>query len=143
MGTSDPASSARNRQSARSVHGRLSASNKSRELFPSKSGSGKGGERLDQLEAAVGSARLKEEDRPRFAVEPEGGPRRSGGASAFNIRGTANAQQSNDGGFSIKGAASAKELFPGKFGSGGNTGKELFEGGKTKQRRQRAEDLFS
>ncbi|CAM1510266.1 Fc.00g006010.m01.CDS01 [Cosmosporella sp. VM-42] len=131
------ASSARNRTKARSIKGRLSSDNRSKELFPTK-GSGDGGRRLDELERAIGSARLKEEDRPKIVAIPDA-PK----SGAFNIRGLAN-QRIEDAGFTIKGAASgasAKELFPDRFG-GGNVGKELFDGSRSK-RRQKAEDLFS
>ncbi|KAH6603339.1 hypothetical protein Trco_008114 [Trichoderma cornu-damae] len=127
------ASSSSNRIQARSIRGRLASENKSRELFPTKP-SNRGGQ-LDQLEAAIGSARLKEEDMPKVAANESNG-------SGLNIRGVANQRaEGKDGGFSIKGAANARELFPGRFGSG-NVGKELLDMSRTK-RRQRAEDLFS
>lgn len=131
------ASSARNRTQARSIKDRISADNKSRELFPTKS-SGRGGARLDELERRIGSARLKEEDRPRIVAVSD-----APASSSFNIKGMAN-QGGDEGGFSIKGAASgasARELFPDRFG-GTNAGKELFDGNRTKKR-QKAEDLFS
>lgn len=137
------ASSSGNRARARTLKGRISADNSAKELFPTKElfpvrGSGsRGGSRLDQLERAIGSAHLREEDRPKIVAVPD-----APAGGAFNIRGIAN-QRGDGEGFSIKGAAgaSAKELFPDRFG-GGNAGKELFDGGRTK-RRQRAEDLFS
>lgn len=131
------ASSSRNRTSARSLKDRMSTSNKSKELFPSKASVGKGG-RLDELEAAIGSARLKEEDRPKVVAVPD-----APAGSAFNIRGLARQRGGTEGGFAIKGTATAKELFPTKLGGGsGNVGKELFDGSRSKPR-QRAEDLFS
>ncbi|KAH7141180.1 hypothetical protein B0J13DRAFT_623563 [Dactylonectria estremocensis] len=139
----EQASSSGNRARARTLKDRLSADNSAKELFPtkdlfpSKSSGGRGGGRLDQLERAIGSAHLKEEDRPKIVAMPTGS---AGGA--FNIRGIAS-QRGEGEGFAIKGAAgaSARELFPERFGSG-NAGKELFDGGRSK-RRQRAEDLFS
>ncbi|RFU80882.1 hypothetical protein TARUN_1329 [Trichoderma arundinaceum] len=129
------ASSSNNRTQARSIRGRLTSESRLKELFPTKP-SNRGGQ-LDQLEKAIGSARLKEEDMPRIvarADEPTG--------DGLNIRGVANQRaQGRDSGFSIKGAANARELFPDKFGSG-NAGKELLDVNRSK-RRQRAEDLFS
>lgn len=131
------ASSSRNRTKARSIKGRLSSSNNSaRELFPTKASAGRGGQ-LDQLEQAIGSARLKEEDRPKIVAVPD-----APAGGAFNIRGMAAQRGGDNGGFAIKGAASAKELFPGKLGGSNNVGKELFDGSRSKPR-QRAEDLFS
>ncbi|RSM18969.1 hypothetical protein CDV31_002100 [Fusarium ambrosium] len=116
---------------------RRSADNSAKELFPVKSSIKQfGGGNLDHLEAAIGSAGLREEDRPKIVSVPSTKP------SAFNIRGMASQQGSGEG-FSIKGAAgaNARELFPSKLG-GSNAGKELFGGGRSKQR-QKAEDLFS
>lgn len=127
------ASSTSNRNKARNIKGRLSEANTSKELFPTKVSSGRG--RLDELEDAIGSAHLREEDRPKIVHAP-GQP--AGGG--FNIRGSAANSGNSGGGFSIKGAANAKELFPSKLG-GENTGKELFD--SSRRRRQRAEDLFS
>ncbi|KAH7309434.1 hypothetical protein B0I35DRAFT_439955 [Stachybotrys elegans] len=130
------ASSARNRTSARSIKDRLS-DGPGRELFPTKAKANTS--QLDQLERAIGSARLKEEDMPKIVHAPSA----SANGSSFNIRGMASKRHDEDPGFSIKGAAgaSAKELFPDRFG-GSNAGKELFDAGRSK-RRQRAEDLFS
>lgn len=130
----DRPSSSQNRAKARSIRGRLSAENTAKELFPTKSSSGRGGQ-LDQLERAIGSARLKEEDRPKVVAVPN-----APAGSAFNIRGIASQRAAGDG-FSIKGAASARELFPGRFG-GSNVGKELLDATRSKPR-QKAEDLFS
>jgi hypothetical protein len=124
------ASSASNRNQARNIKGRLSASNTSKELFPSKFSSGRG--RLDELEDAIGSAHLREEDRPKIVSAPTAG---------FSIKGSAGQAGSGGGGLSIKGAANAKELFPDKLGGDDNSGKELFD--SSRRRRQRAEDLFS
>lgn len=129
------ASSSSNRTQARSIKGRLASDSKSKDLFPTKP-SNRGGQ-LDQLEEAIGSARLKEEDMPRVVARPD-----APAGDGLNIRGVANQRaQGKDSGFSIKGAANARELFPGKFGSG-NAGKELLDMNRSK-RRQRAEDLFS
>lgn len=125
-----------NRARARTMRDRTSDDTGAKELFPTK-GRGaatRGSSRLDQLERAIGSAHLREEDRPKIVAVPEAS---SGGA--FNIRGMAN-QRGDGEGFSIKGAANARELFPDRFG-GGNAGKELFDGSKAKKR-QKAEDLF-
>lgn len=133
------ASSTRNRTQARSIKDRISAENSAKELFPTKGPVTRGGGQLDQLERAIGSARLKEEDRPKI-VDTSG---TSSAGGSFNIRGSANKRGEGEG-FAIKGAASgasARELFPDRFG-GNNVGKELFEGGRSK-RRQKAEDLFS
>jgi hypothetical protein len=131
------ASSHGNRATARSLKERISNDhNRLKELFPTK-GSGRGGQ-LDQLESAIGSAHLKEEDRPRVVDVPSV-PRK--GVDSFNIRGSASQRGENGQGFSIRGsAANAKELFPSKLG-GTNAGKELLEGRKPRPR-QRAEDLF-
>ncbi|KAF4462027.1 hypothetical protein FALBO_11183 [Fusarium albosuccineum] len=134
------ASSSGNRLRARSLKERISADNSSKELFPTKKSINQlGGGNLDHLERAIGSARLRDEDRPKIVSVPD---TRSDG-SAFNIRGMASQQGSGGEGFTIKGAAgaSARELFPSKLG-GSNAGKELFGGGRSKQR-QKAEDLFS
>ncbi|KAI8654994.1 hypothetical protein NCS57_01246900 [Fusarium keratoplasticum] len=134
------ASSSGNRHRARALKDRRSADNGAKELFPVKSSIKQfGGGNLDHLEAAIGSAGLREEDRPKIVSVPTTKP---SGSSAFNIRGMANQQGSGEG-FSIKGAAgaNARELFPSKLG-GSNAGKELFGGGRSKQR-QKAEDLFS
>ncbi|RSM08420.1 hypothetical protein CEP52_004642 [Fusarium oligoseptatum] len=131
------ASSSGNRHRARALKDRRSADNSAKELFPVKSSIKQfGGGNLDHLEAAIGSAGLREEDRPKIVSVPSTKP------SAFNIRGMASQQGSGEG-FSIKGAAgaNARELFPSKLG-GSNAGKELFGGGRSKQR-QKAEDLFS
>ncbi|KAH8174282.1 nuclear cap-binding protein subunit 3 domain-containing protein [Sarocladium implicatum] len=126
------ASSTSNRSKARNIKGRLNAS---RELFPSKMSSGS---RLDELEDAIGSAHLREEDRPKIVAAPD---QPAGGGAWFSIKGSAAARAGDMGsGFSIKGAANAKELFPDKLG-GDNSGKELLDG--SRRRRQRAEDLFS
>lgn len=134
------ASSSNNRARARSIKDRLSSDhrqNKSKELFPVKRASGRGGQ-LDQLESAIGSAHLREEDRPKIVDVPSA-PR--GGSDSFNIRGAAQQRGAGEG-FSIKGtAASAKELFPSKLG-GSNAGKELLTGKSKRPSRQRAEDLF-
>lgn len=148
----DAPGSSRNRTQARSIKGRLSSSNTSKELFPTRA-SGRGGQ-LDQLEEAIGSARLQESDMPKVVAVPKPTPSASG---AFSIRGMAGPQEQQQGGadsgfsikggadtgFSIKGAAgaSAKELFPDRFGAG-NAGKELLDGSRSK-RRQKAQDLFS
>ncbi|KKO99243.1 hypothetical protein THAR02_08643 [Trichoderma harzianum] len=129
------ASSSGNRTQARSIRGRLASDARSKELFPTKP-SNRGGQ-LDQLEKAIGSARLKEEDMPKIVARPD-----EPAGEGLNIRGVANQRaQGKDGGFSIKGAANARELFPGKFGAG-NAGKELLDINRTKKR-QKAEDLFS
>ncbi|KAJ3499156.1 hypothetical protein NLG97_g564 [Lecanicillium saksenae] len=125
-------SSSRNRDSARTVKQRLRTENSSKELFPSKFGSGSG--QLDRLEDAIGSAQLREEDIPKIVSVPAG----SRGGS-FSIKGVAN-QSGEGGGFHIKGSANARELFPGKLGND-NAGKELFDGSRNKQR-QKAQDLF-
>lgn len=130
------ASSSGNRAKARSLKDRISTDsrNRSKELFPTKKPSGHGGQ-LDQLESAIGSARLREEDRPKVVDVPSE-PRDAG----FNIRGVA--RQGGQGeGFSIRGAASATELFPSKLGAS-NAGKELLGGRAKRNPRQRAEDLF-
>ncbi|KAL6920726.1 hypothetical protein ACHAPO_004593 [Fusarium lateritium] len=136
---SEKASSSRNRSRARDLRDRISSGNKPKELFPTKKSIKQfGGGNLDTLEQAIGSARLKDEDRPKIVSVP--GAR--GDSSSFNIRGMANQRGDGDG-FTIKGAAgaNARELFPTKLG-GNNAGKELFGGGRSKQR-QKAEDLFS
>ncbi|EWG47162.1 hypothetical protein FVEG_07359 [Fusarium verticillioides 7600] len=133
------ASSSGNRARARDLKDHISSSNNSKELFPTKKSIKQfGGGNLDTLERAIGSARLKDEDRPKIVSVPNA----RGDGNSFNIRGTASQQGSGEG-FAIKGAASAnaRELFPAKLGSS-NTGKELFGGGRSKQR-QKAEDLFS
>ncbi|EMT66364.1 hypothetical protein ACKRZS_009273 [Fusarium odoratissimum] len=133
------ASSSGNRTRARDLKDRISGSNNSKELFPTKKSIKQfGGGNLDTLERAIGSARLKDEDRPKIVSVPNA----RGDGNSFNIRGMASQQGSGEG-FAIKGAASAnaRELFPTKLGSN-NTGKELFGGGRSKQR-QKAEDLFS
>lgn len=121
-------SSSGNRVKAQSL--REDRRNSGRELFPTKRGRGAGGsERLDQLETAIGSAQLKDEDRPKMA-------------EGFSIRGAAAGGRNGGAGFSIKGAANARELFPGRLddGAAGNTGKELLD---KRRNRQKAEDLFS
>lgn len=130
------ASSSGNKFRAQSIKRRISADNNDKELFPTKKPLGRGG-RLDELEDAIGSAHLREEDRPKIVAAPDVSSR----GNSFNIRGIAN-QQSGSEGFSIKGAAGAdaRELFPSKLG-GSNVGKELFDTGRSK-RRQKAEDLF-
>lgn len=126
-------SSLGNRTRARSIKDRLSAPQASKELFPTKTSSGRGGN-LDELERAIGSAHLKEEDRPKIVDVP------TNSSSSFNIRGAAQ-QRGDAAGFSIKGsAANAKELFPSRLG-GSNAGKELL-GGSRRPTRQKAEDLF-
>lgn len=133
------ASSSGNRARARDLKDHISSSNNSKELFPTKKSIKQfGGGNLDTLERAIGSARLKDEDRPKIVSVPNA----RGDGNSFNIRGMASQQGSGEG-FAIKGAASAnaRELFPAKLGSS-NTGKELFGGGRSKQR-QKAEDLFS
>ncbi|KAF4334362.1 hypothetical protein FBEOM_11805 [Fusarium beomiforme] len=133
------ASSSGNRARGRELKDRISGGNNSKELFPTKKSIKQfGGGNLDTLERAIGSARLKDEDRPKIVSVPDA----RGDGSSFHIRGMANQQGSGEG-FAIKGAASAnaRELFPTKLG-GSNTGKELFGGGRSKQR-QKAEDLFS
>ncbi|KAI8713278.1 hypothetical protein NCS52_01271600 [Fusarium sp. LHS14.1] len=135
------ASSSGNRHRARALKDRRSADNGAKELFPVKSSIKQfGGGNLDHLEAAIGSAGLREEDRPKIVSVPN---TKTSGSSAFNIRGMANQQGSGEG-FSIKGAAgaNARELFPSKLG-GSNAGKELFGGGGRSKQRQKAEDLFS
>ncbi|KAF5590504.1 uncharacterized protein FSUBG_10827 [Fusarium subglutinans] len=135
----EKASSSGNRARARDLKDRISGSNNSKELFPTKKSIKQfGGGNLDTLERAIGSARLKDEDRPRIVSVPNA----RGDGNSFNIRGMAS-QQGVGEGFAIKGAASAnaRELFPTKLDSN-NTGKELFGGGRSKQR-QKAEDLFS
>ncbi|KAL7806101.1 hypothetical protein V8C44DRAFT_339606 [Trichoderma aethiopicum] len=130
------ASSSGNRTQARSIKSRLADETKSKELFPTKP-TNRGGQ-LDQLEKAIGSARLKEEDMPKVVARPDAPT-----GETLNIRGIASQRaQGKDGGFSIKGAAAnARELFPDRFGSG-NAGKELLDMNRSK-RRQKAEDLFS
>lgn len=133
------ASSSNNRNRARALKDRRSADNSAKELFPVKSSIKQfGGGNLDHLEAAIGSAGLREEDRPKIVSVPN-----TKSSSAFNIRGMASQQGSSEG-FSIKGAAgaNARELFPSKLG-GSNAGKELFGGGGRSKQRQKAEDLFS
>ncbi|KAJ4263182.1 hypothetical protein NW762_006804 [Fusarium torreyae] len=135
------ASSSGNRARARDLRDRISGDNNSKELFPTKKSIKQfGGGNLDTLERASGSARLKDEDRPKIVSVPDA----RGDGGSFNIRGMANQQGSGEG-FAIKGAAgaNARELFPTKLG-GNNAGKELFGGGggRSKQR-QKAEDLFS
>lgn len=128
-------SSRGNRTKARSIKDRLPPPNKSRDLFASKASLGRESN-LDQLERAIGSAHLREEDRPKVVDVPKSSN------SAFNIRGTAH-QRSNGDGFSIKGsAANARELFPSKLGES-NAGKELLLDGRGRRpARQKAEDLF-
>ena len=132
------AGSSGNRAKARAIKDRIGAegrNNRSKELFPTKASSGRGGQ-LDQLETAIGSAHLREEDRPKIVKLPSDP---SGGG--FNIRGVAQ-HRGQDEGFSIRGtAANAKELFPAKLG-GSNAGKELLDGKGKRATRQRAEDLF-
>lgn len=123
----------RNRDSARAVKQRIRTENRSKELFPSKSSSRSG--QLDRLEDAIGSAQLRDEDMPKI-VEVPGGSK----SGSFNIKGAASQPGDLVGGFSIKGSANARELFPGKLGNS-NVGKELFDGGRSKQR-QKAQDLF-
>ncbi|KAI6776156.1 hypothetical protein HG530_000101 [Fusarium avenaceum] len=134
------ASSSGNRARARDLKDRISGGGNSKELFPTrKSIKQFGGGNLDTLERAIGSAHLRDEDRPKIVSVPE----KRGSGSSFNIRGMAK-QQGGGEGFAIKGAAAAnaRELFPTKLGAN-NAGKELFgEGGRSKQR-QKAEDLFS
>ncbi|KHO00912.1 uncharacterized protein MAM_01690 [Metarhizium album ARSEF 1941] len=129
-------SSYRNKAQARSLKNRIVADNSSKELFPSRT-SGPGGQ-LDQLEAAIGSARLEDQDLPKIVDISEA---KSG--SSINIRGLASQRADDRTGFSIKGAAaaSARELFPDKLGSS-NSGRELLDPTRSK-RRQRAQDLFS
>lgn len=124
MGGSDDV--LRNREAARSIRDRISSNNKNKELFPTKTSVSVG--QLDKLERAIGSAHLRDEDRPKLA--PEAG---------FAIKGSAT-QGSSAGGIAIKGAANARELFPGKLGGESNAVKELFDS-KSKQR-QKAQDLF-
>lgn len=131
-----PPSSTRNRTTARSIKDRISSEKETKELFPSKSSSKRGGGQLDQLERAIGSARLQEEDIPKVVTLPD---HVSNGS--LNIRGFANQHPNATSEFTIKGAANARELFPDKLG-GANVGKELIDVNRTK-RRQRAEDLFS
>ncbi|CAG7566501.1 unnamed protein product [Fusarium equiseti] len=136
----DRASSSGNRVRARDLRDRISGGNNSKELFPTKKSIKQfGGGNLDTLERAIGSARLKDEDRPKVVNVPN----TRGDGNSFNIRGMAN-QQGNGEGFAIKGAAgtNARELFPTKLG-GNNAGKELFGGGGRSKTRQKAEDLFS
>ncbi|KAI5458390.1 hypothetical protein BGZ63DRAFT_362316 [Mariannaea sp. PMI_226] len=133
-------SSSRNREQASGTNDRVSPDNSTKELFPVKGrgAASRGGSRLDRLERSIGSAHLKEEDRPKIVAVPS-----TAGRESFNIRGTAN-QRGDGEGFSIKGAASganARELFPSKLG-GSNAGKELIDGNRNK-RRQKAEDLFA
>ncbi|KAL6863199.1 hypothetical protein ACO1O0_003443 [Amphichorda felina] len=127
-----------NRAKARAIKDRIGTedrNNRPKELFPSKASSGRGGQ-LDQLETAIGSAHLREEDRPKIVDLPS-----NSSSASFNIRGEAQQRGQNEG-FSIKGAAAnAKELFPGKLG-GGNAGKELLDGKGKRGPRQKAEDLF-
>lgn len=141
------ASSSGNREAGRSIRDRLAGDDRrknrdkelfpKKELFPSKMSSGRGGGQLDQLESAIGSAHLREEDRPKVVNVPS-----DPSGATFNIRGVARGQDAGDGGgFSIRGAANAKELFPGKLG-GSNAGKELFDGRGKRASRQKAEDLF-
>ena len=125
--------SARNRGRARLVKENIATSSRSKELFPDRSAkvTRLGGGQLDELERAIGSARLKDEDRPKI-VETSSG-------SAFNIRGTAAAQRGQaPGGFAIRGTAvNARELFPSRLGES-NAGKELLD----RPKRRKAEDLF-
>lgn len=127
-------SSSRNRTSARSIRKRISEDNRSKELFPSKA-SGRGGQ-LDRLEDTIGSAHLRDEDRPKVVSVP-GDVSKDG---SLSIKGMANQFGESSGGFNIRGAANARELFPGKLGSN-NYGKELFDSNRSKQR-QKAQDLF-
>ena len=125
-----------NREQARDIKSRLSADNRAKELFPVKKPPGRGGQ-LDQLERAIGSARLTEADMPKV-VAVRDAPR----DSAFNIRGLATQRSDAGSEFSIKGAAAnARELFPQKLG-GSNAGKELLDMSRPR-RRQKAQDLFS
>ncbi|UNI24459.1 hypothetical protein JDV02_010202 [Purpureocillium takamizusanense] len=113
-------SSRNNRAEARSIKRRLSADNRTKELFPTKK-SGRGGQ-LDQLERSIGSARLTEDDMPKVVATPD-----IPAGGAFNIRGRASQRLDGDSVFSIKGAAAnSRELFPGKLG-GSNAGKELLD----------------
>lgn len=125
-----------NREPAHDMRDRLSAAdNGAKELFPTKK-PGRGGQ-LDQLELAIGSARLTEADIPKVVAVPD-----APGGGAFSIRGLATQRRDADSDFVIRGAAaSARELFPEKLG-GGNSGKELLDMGRS-GRRQKAQDLFS
>lgn len=127
------ASSSHNRSSARSIRERITGSNSSKELFPSKA-SGRGGQ-LDRLEDAIGSAQLRDEDRPKVVSIPDVGK-----DGSLNIKGLASQSGDPAGGFNIRGSANARELFPTKLGSS-NSGKELFDNSRSKQR-QKAQDLF-
>ncbi|KAI1371482.1 hypothetical protein F4677DRAFT_307176 [Hypoxylon crocopeplum] len=164
---SNGVSAARNRDRARAIKSRLSRDNRTRELFPDESATGTGrlGDSVEDTAAllakgiilplmdgsndskpAAGRRRLEDRimapEKDKSAVRTSGASDTTG--SGFNIRGAAS-QMSTDQGFAIKGSAgkSAKELFPEKLGI--NAGKELFTDkfeGRSKQRRQRAGDLF-
>ncbi|KAI0124418.1 hypothetical protein BJ170DRAFT_585791 [Xylariales sp. AK1849] len=124
----------RNRRGARAIKERLTLSNRSKELFPSKATSS-GSNRLedaDETSSYLSRGRLA--DRITEPAETSG----------FSIRGAAKQRGADNQGFAIKGGAnkSARELFPDKFGS--NAGKELFADrldGRSRQR-QKAGDLF-
>ncbi|KAI2602409.1 hypothetical protein GGR54DRAFT_503235 [Hypoxylon sp. NC1633] len=150
--------SAQDRDGARTRRSRLCRSNQSRELFPDDSDAGVGrlGDRVEDTATLLAkgimlplmdkSSDVLEAGERRPADRIPAPDRRASDSvvSGFNIRGTAS-QTSTDQGFAIKGSAgkSAKELFPEKLGI--NAGKELFADrleGRSKQRRQRAGDLF-
>ena len=84
----------------------------------------------------IGSAGLKESDRPRIVSTNN-----SSTSGSISIKGLAVQQASAGAGFTIKGSANARELFPGKLGPS-NAGKELFSSSASGKKRQKAEDLF-
>ncbi|KAK3325741.1 hypothetical protein B0H66DRAFT_529761 [Apodospora peruviana] len=142
------------RERVRSSKDRLSKENSARELFPSKvaaasnhakelfptkvSSPSEGKAQMDQVDdgAILVSAKLAERITPRATA--------TSSTSTFNIRGLAN-KRGPDQGLAIKGTGpTVKELFPDRFGSPGNSHKELFSeklDGRGR-RRQKAEDLF-
>ncbi|KAK4657963.1 hypothetical protein QC762_202580 [Podospora pseudocomata] len=142
----------RSRERGRELRERLSRDTKAKELFPSKvtakkelfpekAGLAIGSKaQMDQVtnsSTILATASLAD----RITTRPTA----SGGEGGLNIRGMAGKQGTGQG-IAIKGTgAKVKELFPGKFGSGGNAGKELFaeklEG--RGRRRQRAEDSWN
>lgn len=128
-------SSYQNKTVAKSIiKSRTPSTNSGKELFPIRT---EKTSRLDQLEASIGSARLRDEDLPKVVTVSQ-----TPSKGDFSIRGSASQTESKTSGFAIKGAASAnaRELFPDKLGTP-NAGKELLGPAHTKQR-QRAQDLF-
>ncbi|KAI1320741.1 hypothetical protein F5Y16DRAFT_78360 [Xylariaceae sp. FL0255] len=142
----------RNRFRASAIKSHASRQTRTRELFPveGKAESGRLGDKTeDPVELLARGITLPLMDGSNDVVSerPKGklADRVSKADGGFSIRGTAG-QKNSHVGFAIKGGAakSVKELFPDKFGSNGNAGKELFTDGiRSKPRqRQKAGDLF-